>query len=65
MQIILFIILVIVLLVLWLFAVATKVNEKWNCTNAIIPKGSKYYIGENGDIVSNQMMITGRYKDKD
>lgn len=38
---------------------------EWIIYNAIIPKGSKYYIGVDGDIVSNQIMITGRYKDKD
>lgn len=32
--------------------------------NCIIPKGSKYYIGNDDDIVSNQMIITGRYKEK-
>ena len=32
--------------------------------NCIIPKGSKYYLGNDDDIVSNQMMITGRYKEK-
>ena len=33
----------------------------YNCT---IPKGSKYYLGNDDDIVSNQMMINGRYKEK-
>lgn len=31
--------------------------------NAIIPKGSRYIIGEEDCIVSNQLIITGKYND--
>ena len=38
-------------------------NSNAKVYNCIIPKGSKYYLGENEDIVSNQMIVTGRYKE--
>ena len=33
-----------------------------NLYNAIIPKGSRYVIGDSGDIVSDQLIIIDKYK---
>ena len=36
---------------------------KSNLYNAIIPKGSHYIIGDEGDIVSDRLIITNKYKE--
>lgn len=51
--------------IIWMARVLGWGHDNYKVYNCIIPKGSKYYLGNNGDIVSNQMIITGRYKDKD
>ena len=33
-------------------------NENYIVCEAIVPKGSKYYLGTHGDVVSNQLKIT-------